>query len=308
MRNDVLRRLDADLLLTLDALLAESNVTRAAQRLGVQQSALSARLARLRAIFADRLFVPSADGRGVSPTPRALDLAPTLSQVLGLLDAMVEPASDFDPATSRRTFVVALHEIPAVMLGPELAPLLAASAPLARLAMIAPDPASLAERLEQGSIDVVVGTGEQAREGWLARSLFKDAFVTAQRRGHPRGGGALDLDAFAASEHVLVSADGGGFFGQVDARLAALGLERRVALSVQTYSLAPTIVAASDLLCTLPSRFLHRFRDVLDLFDPPLDLPPAELAAYWHPRVQEDAGHRWFRGLLFAAAGATAKE
>jgi DNA-binding transcriptional LysR family regulator len=104
-----------------------------------------------------------------------------------------------------------------------------------------------------------------------------------------------------------VSADGGGFFCHVDAGLETLGQERRVALSIQHYALAQTIVASSDFLCTLPSRFHRRFEDTLDLSEPPLALGVAELAAYWHPGVQEEPAHRWLREQLIAAASATGR-
>jgi DNA-binding transcriptional LysR family regulator len=308
MHLDQLRRLDAELLLTLHVLLTEQNVTRASQRLGVRQSAMSARLARLREIFDDRLFVTSPDGRGVLATPRALTLEPALARVLELMDDMLGPTADFDPATTRRTFTLALHEIPAMMLAPELVPRIAMAAPSGRLVLVAPpEPAMLADRLEGGEVDICVGNRGMAQSAWLARTLFEDRFLTAQRKGHPRGSAALDLQAFCAAEHLLVSADGGGFFGHVDAALATLGRERRVALSIQNYALAPTIVGSSDYLCTLPSRFLARFDDTLDLFEPPLQLGAAELAAYWHPRLQDDPAHRWLREQLFAAAGATGR-
>jgi DNA-binding transcriptional LysR family regulator len=308
MHLDQLRRLDADLLLTLDALLSDSNVTHAAQRLGVRQSAMSARLARLREIFDDRLFVPSPDGRGVLATPRALALRPLLARVIELMDNMLGPTADFDPATTRRTFTLALHEIPATMLAPELVPRLAATAPSARFVLVAPpQPQILAERLEGGELDICIGNRGLAQNAWQARTLFEDHFLTAQRKGHPRGCAPLDLEAFCAAEHLLVSADGGGFFGHVDAALAKLGRERRVALSIQNYALAPTIVGTSDYICTLPSRFLARFEGTLDLFEPPLELEAAELAAYWHPRLQDDPAHCWLREQLFAAASATGR-
>jgi DNA-binding transcriptional LysR family regulator len=308
MNVDLLQRLDVNLLLTFNALLTELNVTRAGQRLGVQQSALSARLARLREIFDDRLFVPSPDGRGVLATPRALALRPAVVSVLDLLDDMVRPAVDFDPATTRRTFTLALHEIPAVMLAPELVGRIAEAAPSSRLVLVAPPgPEILANRLEGGEVDICIGNRALGQSAWQARTLFEDRFVTAQRKRHPRGCAPLDLEAFCAAEHLLVSADGGGFFGHVDAALAVSGRERRVALSIQNYALAPTIVGSSDYLCTLPCRFLGRFTDTLDLFEPPLELGVAELAAYWHPRVQDDPAHRWLREQLFAAASATGR-
>ncbi|AQR62499.1 LysR family transcriptional regulator [Brevundimonas sp. LM2] len=304
---DPIPRLDASLLYTLDALLIDRNVTHAARRLGINQSALSARLTRLRRIFEDRLFVPSPDGRGMIATPRALALQPDLAQALGLLARMTRPAVEFDPATSRRNFVVALHEIPAVMLAADLVPSIAASAPSVRLVFVAPSPEAIAASMEHGTIDLCISNRALERDAWMSRSLFQDAFLTAQRKGHPRGSGEIDLDTFCAADHLLVSADGGGFFGQVDAALAAIGRERRVAMSIQNYGLAPIIVGATDYLCTLPGRFLRRFEAGLDLFAPPLNLGTAELTAYWHPRVQEDLAHRWLRERVFAAASATGR-
>jgi DNA-binding transcriptional LysR family regulator len=135
------------------------------------------------------------------------------------------------------------------------------------------------------------------------RPLFDDDFLTAQRKGHPRGTAALDLDAFCALDHLLISSDGAGFSGLVDDALARLGRTRRVTVSIQSYALAPVILANSDCVCTLPRRFLERFTHDLDVQPPPLKLASATLAALWHPRSQEDPGHRWFRECLYEAAG-----
>lgn len=301
-----LRLIDVDLLLAFEATLTHLNVTRAAKELGIRQSTLSARLGKLRNIFGDRLFVPSPDGRGVLATPRALGLQVAVIQVLQTLEAMVRPGVEFSPTSTQRTFTIALHELPAVMLAPGLVPLLAANAPLSKLALVTPPLRQLlSEQLESGAVDVYVGDSALAHDGWLKRTLFKDRFLTAQRKGHPRGCKALDLEAFCVAEHLLVSADGSGFFGHIDAALAETGRTRRVALSIQNYAVAPIIIASSDYLCTLPSRFLRQFEDSLDLFDPPLALASAEIDAYWHPRFQDDLPHRWLREQLFAAADAT---
>ena len=111
-----------------------------------------------------------------------------------------------------------------------------------------------------------------------------------------------DLDTFCALDHVLVSADGGGFAGVVDRALAALGRTRHVAVSVQSYALAPLVVAGSDRVCTMPRRILERFAADLDVFAPPLALPRTEIFAFWHPRSQADQGHAWLREQLYAAA------
>ncbi|MDR3516198.1 MAG: LysR family transcriptional regulator [Azospirillaceae bacterium] len=296
-----LGEIDLGLLLALEALLAAGNVTHAAIRLGISQPALSARLNRLRHVFADPLFVPATSGRGVVPTPRAAGLQRELADTLAALRRMIEGPAMFDPARTRRTFVVAIPENPATILAAGVTARVMGTAPGARLAFVHPT-SDITEQLERGSVDLVIAATKNASGDLMRRPLLTDAFLMAQRKGHPRGTGALDLDAFCALEHVLVSADGGAFSGLVDEALTALGQTRRVAVSVQNYALAPIIVAQSDCVCTLPSRFLARFAGELDLVAPPLALPQSQLFAIWHRRSQEDQGHLWLRECLYEAA------
>jgi DNA-binding transcriptional LysR family regulator len=305
MALNALERIDIDLLLAFEALLEEPNVTRAARRLGIRQPALSARLTRLRVLFNDRLFIPAPSGRGMIATPRALDLQPLLAAALANLDAMMSSTGAFDHATSTRVFTLALHENPAVMLAPDLIPHIQAAAPGVRLILTLPDKIHMADLLESGAVDIWIGVGSNAHDAWLSRTLFEDRFMTAQRKLHPRGRDALDLDTFSSLDHLLVSSEGNPFNGVIDDALLALDRRRRVAFSVQSYGLAPTIVAASDLLCTLPRRFLERYSETLDLFTPPLELEPAKVVALWHPRHQGDAGHSWLRAQLFEVAATT---
>ncbi len=297
-------RFDLSLLLALEALLEERNVTRAATRLKISQPALSARLARLRSLFADPLFVPAANGRGVVPTPRAAEMQPSLADALAKLRRMMEGPVVFDPGQSRRTFVIAIHDNPAAILMPGLISRMRAVAPATRLAVIHPG-RDTAQKLEQAEVDVLVGTTSMAGRDMIRRPLFEDHFLTAQRKGHPRGRGPLDLDTFCALDHLLISTDGGGFSGVVDTALAAMGRQRRVAVSIQSYALAPVLLANSDCICTLPSRFLHRFARQLDFVQPPLELSRIPLMAFWHPRNQDDPAHIWLREQLFDAARQT---
>ena len=308
MALNALDRVDIDLLLAFEALLEEPNVTRAARRLGIRQPALSARLTRLRALFGDRLFIPAPSGRGMIATPRALDLQPLLAAALANLSAMMSSTGAFAPATSTRVFTLALHENPAIMLAPDLIPRIQAAAPNVRLILTLPDKSHMPDLLESGAVDIWIGVGANAHDAWLSRTLFEDQFVTAQRKRHPRGLGELDLDAFCRLDHLLVSSEGPPFNGVIDDALATLDRQRRVAFSIQSYGLAPPIIAASDLLCTLPRRFLERYCETLDLFTTPLELKPATIVALWHPRHQGDAGHGWLRTQLFEAAAATKQE
>lgn len=293
--------IDGALLLALKALLEERNVTRAAAQLGISQPALSGRLARLRDILADPLFVPAANGRGVVPTPRAEALEQELLHVLEGLKRLVSQPELFDPATTTRTFVVALFETPAAALLPGLCASLAGEAPNARLACVYPPP-DVYEKLEQGQIDLLITVPDGLPGDLMQRPLWEDGFRTAQRKGHPRGTGPLDLDSFCTLDHVLVSTQGGRFAGMVDDALLELGRSRNVVYSVQNYSHVPLVLAATDAVCTLPSRFMKQYADSLDLFEPPLGLAELRLALAWHPRNQKDAGHQWLRRQIYLSA------
>lgn len=294
--------MDIDLLLALDALLQDRNITHAATRLGISQPALSARLARLRTLFGEPLFIPSPHGRGVLPTPRAEALKPQVESVLRGISAMFAPTA-FDAKTSTRTFVIALHENPALMLGSELLNQISTDAPGIRLRFALPDMAKLPQQLEYGDADIYIGVSAGAHDGWVRRKLLDDAFATAQRKEHPRGTGPLDLESYCALAHLVVSSEGDPFTGFVDQTLAGLGHQRNVVMSTQSYAMAPPLVASTDLVCTLPGRMLRQFAATLDIFPPPLPLQPIILYMYWHPKNGQDPASVWLREQLLQAAG-----
>lgn len=295
---------DTSLLLTMDALFRDQNVTHAAARLNITQSALSSRLTRLRQLLNDPLFIPAASGRGMIPTPHAAALQTELTRLIERLNDFVQTAHFFDPTTSRRVFRIAATDNPAAILAPELIPLITSQAPHARVAFTLPDKAHIAERLEQGEVDVFVGAAEDGASGLIGRTLFDEEFVTAQRIGHPRGAARLTLEEFCALDHLLISTSGGQFSGMIDNALAEIGRERAVTVSIQSYALAPLVLAATDCLCTLPRRFLQRFTSVLDLFEPPLPLAPFQMSLFWHPRMRSDPAHVWLRKQIVQSVGA----
>ena len=298
------RQLDAELLMAFDALLKEQNVTQAAKQLGITQSAMSARLSKLRTVFDDRLFVGTTHGRGVVATPRALEMRAAVSAALAALQNLVAPVGTFDAQSSTRTFRIAMHDNPAAILGPPLIARCRTLAPRVRMALVLPNQQTIAAAMESGEVDLLVASPTTAHADWLSRTVVKERFATAQRKGHPRGAAKLNLDSYCALDHVVVSSDGGSFHGFVDDVLASHGRQRRVCASVQSYALAPMIVEASDLVCTLPLHLLARFGSALDLFEPPFELTDYQLAAFWHARNQDDSAHSWLRDQIAEASRA----
>ncbi|WP_263317133.1 LysR substrate-binding domain-containing protein, partial [Enterobacter hormaechei] len=139
-------------------------------------------------------------------------------------------------------------------------------------------------QLENGDVDIYIGVIAGAHDGWVRRKLLEDAFATAQRKAHPRGTGSLDLESYCALSHLVVSSAGDPFTGFIDQTLAGLGYQRHVAMSTQSYAMAPALVAGTDLVCTLPERMLKQFASTLDIFPPPLPLQPITINMYWHPK------------------------
>nr|WP_244635181.1 LysR family transcriptional regulator [Agrobacterium salinitolerans] len=294
--------LDVGLLLALDALLRDGNVTHAAARLNITQSALSGRLNKLRQILNDPLFLPASTGRGVTATPHAFALKPELDHLLDRLKQFAQKAYVFDPSSSDRTFKIAASDNPAGIIAPDLLPHIHKRAPGVKIAFIFPDAAMIGEHLERGEVDLYIGAANDAPQDLIGRKLFDDELVTAQRIGHPRGNAYLSLDEFCSLDHLLISSRGGMFEGVIDGVLAEQGRKRRVAVSVQSYALAPLIVASTDCLCTLPKRLLGRFVHSLDLFEPPIELGTFALKYFWHPRMSAAPAHQWLRSMVVEAA------
>ncbi|WP_241014782.1 LysR family transcriptional regulator [Burkholderia sp. Ac-20379] len=300
----VLRGADLALLGSLDVLLDEANVTRAAARLHLSQPALSAQLARLRELTGDPLLVPARHGRGMTPTARALAIREPLRAALQGLQAALAHGVSFDPEHDARTFQVIASDNGFVMAGVDLVRRVAQRAPNVRLAFRSVPADQAGAWLENGSADLLIAADFAIPAGMTTHALLRERYVMAQRKSHPRGLAPPDLDAYCALDHVIVSSDGGGFHGFMDDALARGGRTRRVTISVQQYHLAPLVLEATDCVCALPERFLQRFDDRLDLLPLPVEVGGFGLNAAWHPRDDANAAHRWLREQLFAALGA----
>ena len=292
-------KVDLDLLPVLSVLLEERNVTWAAQRLGVRQSSLSSQLARLRRALGDPLLVPAVEGRGMVLTPRATALQAPLAEALTALRKAISPPAPFEPRESRRTFRIGLKDHAAMVIGGTLAQeVLQESGTHVRLAFTPPGSA-IEERMESGVLDILVGSEEPANSLFMRRVLSRSPYRTAQRKGHPRGARALDLDEFCALSHMVVPGKESGFECPVDAALERIGRTRRIAVSVESLAAVPNFLSRTDLICTLPYPFVGEAEGNIEYYEPPMQLGDYTLSAFWHPRAQADPGHAWLRALLF---------
>jgi DNA-binding transcriptional LysR family regulator len=293
-----LRRLDLNLLVTLDVLLSEHNVTRAAERLNFSQPSVSVHLAKLRDIFGDPLLLPGP--RGMRPTAKADELREPLRQALDALERAVSPAGPFDPAQARHTWRIAAADYgESTILLPALAGLRSA-APSSQLTIVQMVPSGIAKQAEQGEIDLALHTSEDAPSGLRRRALFTERYVLAGRADHPRLKRRPTLSQFCQLEHVVVSPDGGGFYGVTDEVLAETGMSRRVVLSVPHFLFMMSVLANTDLVAMLPSR-LVRNASVLRIVEPPLDIPGYEMSMLWHERSHRDPAHQWLREHIAAS-------
>jgi DNA-binding transcriptional LysR family regulator len=307
------RSVDLNLLVALDALLAERNVTRAATRLGLSQSAMSATLGRLRTLFSDPLLLRTAGG--MLPTSKGQELAAPVRQVLADIGRIVQRPERFDPAAADRTFTIAASDYVEFAILPRLVDFLEARAPRTRLAVRPMDFATVGRSLEAGDFDLGILGATFAPPSLRSRPLFVERFVCVVRKGHPRVGERLTLDDYCALDHVLVSPSGRAFVAPADDALAALGRSRHVRLSVPHFLLVPEILKRSDMIAVLPERLARGYGERFRVFELPFELAPISVVAIWHERTHRDPALAWLRqavadlmgGVAPAAGGAPVK-
>lgn len=294
-------RPDLNLLFTLDVLLAEGSVARAARRLRLSPSAMSRALARLREATGDPLLVRA--GRGLVASPRALELRDSVHQLVHDAEAALRPADKLNLKQLDRTFTLRATEGFVENFGSTLLGRVAEEAPGVRLHFLHKLDKDSGP-LRDGSVDLETGVvdgaiGPEVR----ARALFRDRYVGVVRAGHPLSEGEVSLSRFAAARHVHVSRRDNDR-RPIDNALAALGLERKIATIVGGFAAALALVRGSDLVACVHERHTGVLYAGMHTFALPMPVPQFTVSLLWHPRLDGDPAHRWLRGCVRDACAA----
>jgi DNA-binding transcriptional LysR family regulator len=288
---------DLNLLVVLDALLRERNVTRAGQSIGLSQPATSNALRRLRDLCQDPLLVRGPSG--MVPTERALALEEPVRQILVQIENALAVEPPFSPETATNCFRLAMTDFAGVVMLPPMLQILKSRAPGISLQILPLDSWETLDALEEGKVDGAIGFFNERAERMHVQALFEEEFVCVVRQGHPEVVDELSLETYCRLGHILVSPRGGAR-GIVDDRLEKMGLQRHVAVQVPHFAVAPVLVSETDYILTIARRLARRFESIagLSLIRPPIELPRFHVRQVWHERTHHSAGHAWLRALM----------
>lgn len=289
--------IDLNLLSVFQEVYRERQISSAARKLGLSQSAVSNALARLRRAFGDELFVRTASG--MQPTPLATQMAEPIGVAMAQVALALNQRSRFDPATSSRRFVLAMTDVGEIYFMPTLIERCKLLAPLVEISSMRAGSLALKEEMEGGRVDLAVGPFEDISEALYQRQLFRQPYVTMMRKGHPLAKGEMTLARFVKAEHMLVDANESPY-DRINALLARAGVGPSVRFRVPHFTAVPYMVATSDLVVTVPQKLAERaaLPFGLEWTAPPLELPTLQTNVFWHRRYNQDPGNQWLRGLL----------
>ena len=286
------KRLDLNLLATLEALLEEQNVTRAAERLHLSQPAVSAQLNRLRDMFNDPLLIPAQ--RGMTPTTMALELLTPLRLALDQVRDTVTTHQHFDPLSANLSVTLACTDYLQTVIGLSLIQTLRQQAPGIRIAIRNLEPQRLETQMVRGEVDLALMTPDEAPPLLRTRHLYDEHYVLVGRKDHPQLTDNMPLEDYALLEHAVVSLSGGNFSTPVDQALQALGLTRNVVLSAPSFLFIPEIVTHSNLVALVPWRLVVNRTD-LKIVKSPIVATGFPVGMVWHERNHGHGAHRWVR-------------
>lgn len=292
-----IRTKDLNLLVIFYEVMSELNITKAAKKLHMSQPALSNALARLRNEFNDELFVRS--GRGMVPTPKAVELYEPISQILQQTHSIYHEKA-FNAKTYNGHFTIATNDYFEYLLLPPLLSFLSRNSPQIKT-IYRPTLGELPKRnLEQGLFDLgIAGYFGELPEGFHQETIITDSYSCLTRKNHPRVKGKLTLKTYLELEHLLVSPQG-DLKGTADSVLKEKGYERKIIAGVTSFGVPASIIAQSDYVVTLPAKIAASYSKIynLNLFTPPIEIPPIRVKLVWHQRTHYSPQHQWFREVI----------
>lgn len=289
--------IDLNLLSVFQEVYRERQISAAARRLGLTQSAVSNALARLRRTFGDELFVRTA--HGMQPTPLAQQMAEPIGAAMAQVALALSQRSRFDPGTSARRFTLAMTDVGEVYFMPVLIERCRAVAPGVEIASIRANGLTLKDDMETGRVDLAIGAFEDVSEALYHRALFRQPFVSMFRKAHPLAQGTVDLARFVAAPHLIVDTAQSPY-DRVNGLLEKAGVTAGARFRVPHFTAVPYIVSTSDLVVTVPQKLAESAASPFGLkwIEPPLALPALQTNVFWHRRFNHDPGNQWLRGLI----------
>ena len=300
-------KIDLNLLVYLDVLLREKNVTRAADKLSITQPAMSNGLKRLRELFSDPILIRTSEG--MVPTARALELQPVIRNILSKLEEALQKEKNFDPLESNRTFRIMASDYAETTLLARVIGRLRSRAPGVTLDIVTPSDVSFHD-VELGKVDMAINRFDDLPLSFHQKVIWYDTFSCMVSAKHPCLPN-LDLDTYLKHKHVWVSKTGFGVgvgidptevqkLGWVDNELSKFGKKRDISVFTRHYHMAMWLAKEQGLIATLPTKAAELYADNPDtvVVEPPFDIPPIALKMAWSPLLHHDTGHIWLRRLI----------
>ncbi len=307
---------DLNLLVYLDVLLREKNVSRAANRLNITQPAMSNGLKRLRTMFNDPLLVRTT--KGMEPTEKALSLQPVIHQILMDLEVTLQNNQDFNPADEKRLFRLMASDYAATTLIPKLMESVYEQAPDVVLDLMTPSDVTFAD-IEDGKVDFAINVFEDLPQSFHKKDLWQDRYCCLVRKDNPALGN-FDLESYLAADHVWAGKTGYGVgvgidmdslqkLSWLDRHLASTGGARKIKAFTRDYHIAVNLAEQLNLIVTLPTMAAQAYNtnEQLVIIDTPFELPPVTLQMVWSPLLHHDHGHKWLRSQINKVVGLVKK-
>ncbi|MFL6674408.1 MAG: LysR family transcriptional regulator [Massilia sp.] len=292
-----LRDIDLNLLVVFQQLYKDKRVSIVAQSLGLTQPAVSNALSRLRKMLGDELFLRTA--RGMEPTPYASQLAEPIDRALATIRDTLERQLEFDPKASVRRFTIAMTDLGEIHFLPRLMSCLAELAPGVTISTVRNTAVNLSDELEAGRVDIAIGLLPQLKAGFFQRLLFRQRYVCIFREGHMLDKESMTLQEFEQAQHIVVVAGGTGH-AIVDDIIQRRNVRRNVRLSVPHFVALGHILATTDLIATVPERYVSEsmapFR--LTYLPHPVPIPEFDVNLFWHAKFHKEPGNQWLRSVI----------